>query len=141
SVRISSPNSYIYGLFIADIWAMPHGPTVWPAYWTVRPNWPDGGEIDVIEGNGVGDSTTNQMTLHTSDGCSLDTTFTSQFTGTPTTHLSCASSGDDNNGCGITDFAASAYGHSFNLIGGGVYAHLIEPTGIKIWHFPLTSIP
>ncbi|KAJ7805985.1 glycoside hydrolase family 16 protein [Mycena olivaceomarginata] len=136
SVRISSPNSYTYGLFVADIWAMPHGPTVWPAYWTVGPNWPDSGEID-----GTGDSTTNQMTLHTSGGCSLDTAVTSQFTGTPTTHRSCASSGDDNDGCGITDFAADVYGHSFNLIDGGVYAHLVGPTGIKIWHFPRTSIP
>ncbi|KAJ7722479.1 hypothetical protein B0H14DRAFT_3623826 [Mycena olivaceomarginata] len=66
---------------------------------------------------GVGDPTTNQMTLHTSGGCSLDTAVTSQFTGTPTAHLSCATSGDDNDGCGITFFAADVYGHSFNLIG------------------------
>ncbi|KAJ7820646.1 hypothetical protein B0H14DRAFT_2371943, partial [Mycena olivaceomarginata] len=91
----------------------------WPAYWTVGPNWPDSGEIDVIEASlsGVGDPTTNQMTLHTSGGCSLDTAVTSQFTGTPTAHLSCATSGDDNDGCGITIFAADVYGHSFNLIG------------------------
>ncbi|KAJ7889338.1 glycoside hydrolase family 16 protein [Mycena olivaceomarginata] len=150
SVRISSPNSYTYGLFVADIWAMPHGPTVWPAYWTVGPNWPDSGEIGLRQG--TGDSTTNQMTLHTSGGCSLDTAVTSQFTGTPTTHRSCASSGDDNDGCGITDFAADVYGHSFKphrsaehlghiKIDGGVYAHLVGPTGIKIWHFPRTSIP
>ncbi|KAJ7870211.1 hypothetical protein B0H14DRAFT_2726409, partial [Mycena olivaceomarginata] len=59
----------------------------------------------------------------------------------PQTHLNCASSGDDNDGCGITDFAADVYGHSFNLIDGGVYAHLVGPTGIKIWHFPRASIP
>ncbi|KAJ7255488.1 glycoside hydrolase family 16 protein [Mycena haematopus] len=139
SVRISSPNSYSSGLFIADIWAMPHGPTVWPAYWTVGPNWPNDGEIDVIEG--VGDSTTNQMTLHTSADCSLDTAVTSQFSGKATNHPSCASGGSDNNGCGVTLFGDAVYGHTMNLIAGGVYAHIVAPTGIKIWHFPRTAIP
>ncbi|KAF7370506.1 GH16 domain-containing protein [Mycena sanguinolenta] len=139
SVRISSPNSYSTGLFIADIWAMPHGLTTWPAYWTVGPNWPNGGEIDVIEG--VGNSNTNQMTLHTSSGCSLDTADTSQFSGTPTNHPSCASSGSDNDGCGITSFASNVYGHTFNIIAGGVYAHLVSSSGIKIWQFPRTAIP
>ncbi|KAF7356494.1 GH16 domain-containing protein [Mycena venus] len=139
SVRISSPNSYTYGLFIADIYAMPHGPTVWPAYWTVGPNWPAGGEIDIIEG--VGDSTSNQMTLHTSSDCSLDQGVDSDFTGQATNHPSCASSGSDNDGCGITDFAPHVYGHNFNLLAGGVYAHIVAASGIKIWHFPRTAIP
>ncbi|KAK6974279.1 hypothetical protein R3P38DRAFT_3239573 [Favolaschia claudopus] len=51
-------------LAVNNILAMPHGPSVWPAYWTVGPNWPNSAEIDIIEG--VGDSTTNQMTLYTS---------------------------------------------------------------------------
>ncbi|KAF8216627.1 glycoside hydrolase family 16 protein [Mycena galopus ATCC 62051] len=133
SVRISSPKSYTTGLFIAGNFAMPHGPTTWPAYWTVGPNWPNGGEI--------GDSTTNQMTLHTSSGCSLDTSDKSQFTGTPSDHPSCASSGSDNDGCGITDFGSDVYGHSFNEIAGGVYAHIVASNGISIWRFPRTAIP
>ncbi|KAK7025209.1 GH16 domain-containing protein [Favolaschia claudopus] len=139
SVRISSPNSYTFGLFIADIFAMPHGPSVWPAYWTVGPNWPNGGEIDILEG--VGDSTTNQMTLHTSSDCSLDSSVASQFSGKHTSHLSCASKNGDNDGCGITDFSTHAYGHNFNMIAGGVYAHTVAASGIKIWYFPRTAIP
>ncbi|KAJ7066493.1 glycoside hydrolase family 16 protein [Mycena amicta] len=139
SVRISSPKSYSTGLFIADFWAMPHGPTVWPAYWTVGPNWPAGGEIDIIEG--VGNSATNQMTLHTSGGCTLDTKLASSFTGSHTSTTNCQSGGGNNNGCGITDSAPHAYGHDFNMIAGGVMAHQVTSSGIKIWRFPRTAIP
>ncbi|KAF7308421.1 GH16 domain-containing protein [Mycena chlorophos] len=141
SVRISSPKSYTTGLFIADFWTMPHGPTIWPAYWTVGPNWPNDGEIDIIEG--VGDSTTNQMTLHTSSGCSLDTNtkILAAFTGEHTSSTTCASSGSDNNGCGITDSGSNAYGHEFNIIAGGVMAHVVDSSGISIWRFPRNSIP
>lgn len=34
SVRITSNDNYNDGLFIADFWKMPHGPGVWPAYWS-----------------------------------------------------------------------------------------------------------
>ncbi|KAJ7504283.1 glycoside hydrolase family 16 protein, partial [Mycena galericulata] len=139
SVRISSPNSYSTGLFIADIYAMPHGPTVWPAYWSVGPNWPAGGEIDILEG--VGDSTTNQITLHTSAGCSLDTNDLTAFTGAHTSTTTCESGASNNNGCGVTDSSPAVYGHSFNMIAGGVYAHLVAGSGISVWHFPRTAIP
>ena len=43
----------------------------WTAFWSNGPNWPVGGEIDIIEG--VNDYTNNQTTIHTSDGCSLPT--------------------------------------------------------------------
>lgn len=42
-VRISSKRTYNHGLFIADFFAMPHGCSVWPAYWSVGPNWPSAG--------------------------------------------------------------------------------------------------
>lgn len=46
SVRISSKKLYNGGLFIADFWSTPHGCSTWPAWWSVGPNWPNGGEID-----------------------------------------------------------------------------------------------
>ncbi|KAJ7782005.1 glycoside hydrolase family 16 protein [Mycena maculata] len=139
SVRISSPNSYSTGLFIADMWAMPHGPTVWPAFWAVGPNWPAGGEIDILEG--VGDSTTNQMTLHTSSGCTFDTNDLSAFSGAHTSTTNCLSGATSNNGCGVTDSSANVYGHNFNMVAGGVYATLVEDSGISIWHFQRSAIP
>lgn len=49
SVRIVSKKTYSKGLIIADVYAMPHGCSVWPALWLVGPDWPNGGEIDIIE--------------------------------------------------------------------------------------------
>ena len=48
SVRISSKKTYNGGLFIADFFAMPHGCSVWPAYWSVGPNWPSAGTFHCL---------------------------------------------------------------------------------------------
>lgn len=48
SVRIQTKQTFNGGLFIADFFSMPHGCSVWPAYWSVGPNWPYDGEIDLI---------------------------------------------------------------------------------------------
>jgi hypothetical protein len=51
SIRITTKKTYNGGLFIADFAAMPFGCATWPAYWSYGVgNWPDGGEIDVLEG-------------------------------------------------------------------------------------------
>ncbi|KAF7334141.1 GH16 domain-containing protein [Mycena venus] len=142
SVRISSPKSYTYGLFITDIWAMPHGPTVWPAYWTVGPDWPNNGEIDIIEVKDfISITLVFMLPPWTGRGCFLDTSVASEFTGQQTEHSSCSSSSNDNDGCGVTDSGAHVYGHNFNAIGGGIYAHIVASSGIKIWHFPRNEIP
>lgn len=44
---------------------------VWPSIWTKGNNWPDNGEIDIIEG--VNRMTYNQMALHTQEGCTAAT--------------------------------------------------------------------
>jgi len=136
SVRISTKKTYNGGLFVADFAAMPVGCSVWPAWWSVGPNWPAGGEIDVLEG--VHNQDTNQYTLHTGAGCSLDNTVKTTGRALGTT---CASSGSDNSGCAFKDSDTRSYGRGFNNAGGGVYAHLWDNTGIKIWHFARDEIP
>ena len=96
-----------------------------------------GGEIDILEG--VHDQTTNQYTLHTADGCTTSSANLKVAAALSTTQ--CASSGADNTGCAYIDSDATTYGAGFNLIGGGVYAHLWDSDGIKVWHFPRTAIP
>lgn len=64
SVRITSKNSYTHALIISDIVHMPGGICgTWPAHWTLGPNWPTNGEIDIIEG--VNNAADNLMSLHT----------------------------------------------------------------------------
>lgn len=72
SVRVESKRQYNKGLFIFDVRHTPYGCGTWPALWlTDQSNWPNNGEIDVMEAvNQATDG--NQMTLHTTKGCSVD---------------------------------------------------------------------
>jgi hypothetical protein len=122
---------------------MPHGCGLWPAYWSTGSEWPNDGEIDVVEG--VNNQSTNQMTLHTSAGCRLatrgndyrrDVAFTGKVFGTQ-----CESSDANNNGCGVGDTDDTSFGHWFNMQAGGVWAHRWDSTGITIWRFSRNDIP
>ncbi|KIM34118.1 glycoside hydrolase family 16 protein [Serendipita vermifera MAFF 305830] len=152
SVRITSKKSYNKGLFVFDILRAPHGCAVWPAAWLVGPNWPNGGEIDVIEG--VHDNTVNQVTLHTSSGCMLDTTKSlvggsilaagvdpsNVFTGTPL-QADCDANINSNAGCGVLDFDPLSYGSGLNNAGGAVYTTLWDDSGVRIWFFSRDTVP
>jgi hypothetical protein len=80
------------------------------------------------------------MTLHTSDGCSIDPT---GFSGSLlTSNCYVQASGQDNNaGCGIQATSSNSYGAGFNGAGGGVYATEWTGNAISIWFFPRSSIP
>ncbi|GKZ70348.1 hypothetical protein AnigIFM50267_005986 [Aspergillus niger] len=140
SVRISSDATYNHGLFILDLEHMPGGICgTWPAFWLVGADWPNNGEIDIIEG--VNQQSGNDMTLHTSDGCSISSS--SDFTGSMTTD-NCyvyAAGQSSNAGCGITDPDATSYGTAFNANGGGVFATEWTSDAISIWFFERGSIP
>lgn len=143
SIRITSTKTYDNGsLVIADFAAMAHGCGVWPAYWSVGHPWPDAGEIDIIEG--VNLKPTNQYTLHTGAGsdCVLVTTTSGDAPYTANTlGTECRSSDGSNAGCGFSDPKNTTFGHNFNMAGGGVFVHLLDSAGLKIWHFERPSIP
>ena len=88
SVRISSQTAYGDSAIVLDLAHMPAGCGTWPAFWTLSKNgpWPNGGEIDIIEGMllfsrlssdvahtrvGVNKQDFNQATLHTTPGCQM----------------------------------------------------------------------
>ncbi|KAH8101373.1 concanavalin A-like lectin/glucanase domain-containing protein [Cristinia sonorae] len=137
SVRITTKQSYTGGLVIMDSVHMPTGCGTWPAFWSNGPNWPNGGEIDILEG--VHDYTNNQMTIHTNAGCNLASN--SGFSGDLVGGTNCAALDTGNQGCGIRSKDANSYGAPFNNIGGGVYAMKWDNDGVAVWWFPRNNIP
>lgn len=116
SVRIESKATYDTGLFLFDIIHTPYGCGTWPALWlTDGYNWPNNGEIDVLESNNDG-SHGNEITLHTTKGCNMNVK--RKETGSPV-HTACDNSTNGNSGCGVLG-DSSTYGQEFNQNGGGV---------------------
>jgi len=146
SVRISTTKTWNQGLFIMDLQHMPTGCSTWPSWWLVGPNWPNGGEIDIIEG--VNTMTNDHTTLHTNDGCDMSHESTSLFSGTwakdgNTIASNCyvkAPGQSANQGCSITA-GQNSYGAPLNANGGGVYVTEWNSTLIRMWFFPRDRIP
>jgi hypothetical protein len=120
-----TPRSFTGGLVLMDAVHMPTGCGTWPAWWQNGPNWPYGGEIDILEG--VNAFTENQVSLHTGSGCTMPSNQNDLQLGTLTTgsfnSYDCASYDTSNQGCGVRDQTNdNSYGASFNNVGGGVYA-------------------
>ena len=139
SLRLSSKKVYNHGLIILDLEHMPYGCGTWPAFWTLGPNWPTSGEIDIIEG--VNSQSTNSLTAHTNAGCSI--TNTGAMSGTISTS-SCDVNDPDqatNAGCSIATSNTESYGPGLNAIGGGVYATEWTSNAVSIWFFPRDAIP
>lgn len=115
----------------------PYGCGSWPALWTSDPNnWPTNGEIDVLEA--VNNATTgNQVTLHTTAGCTMSDK--RKETGKVLT-TNCLNSTDSNAGCGVQGTDAS-FGADFNAAGGGVYAMELRAAGIRVWYWLRSAIP
>ncbi|THU91658.1 hypothetical protein K435DRAFT_673740 [Dendrothele bispora CBS 962.96] len=141
SVRITTNSHYDQGMFILDAVHMPTGCGSWPAWWTNGPNWPAGGEIDIIEG--VNDYTNNQATIHTNPGCTItsDKSNLLGITGNVIGGTNCAAAETNNQGCGIRSSSSVSYGAAFNGNGGGVYAMTLNSTGVAIYFFPRGSVP
>lgn len=154
SVRISSEQTWnAGGLFVADVRHTPQGICgTWPALWLVGPDWPNQGEIDIIEG--VDDAQYNSMTLHTGPGCSSSLAQGKQFLGKQITTNCDVSSSGSNTGCSIQSNASQTFsaqgkkmvthptaGEAFNAAGGGVYATLWDSSGVTIWMFPHSAVP
>ncbi|KIW65082.1 hypothetical protein PV04_07366 [Phialophora macrospora] len=140
SVRLTSKKSYTHGLIVLDLSHMPGGICgTWPAFWTVGPNWPNAGEIDIIEG--VNSQRANSMALHTGQGCSVSNN--GLFSGrvsTPNCDVNAAGQ-PGNAGCAILTPNDQSYGTGFNQGQGGVYATEWTSQAINIWFFPRGAIP
>ena len=122
SVRIQTQFSFTGGLLIMDSVHMPTGCSVWPAFWTNGQQWPNTGEIDIVEG--VNDYTNNQATVHTGVGCQLPSSNVTQLgiSGAVVGGTNCAALQTGNQGCGVRASQTNSFGAAFNNNGGGVFA-------------------
>lgn len=57
-VSTRGKRTFVYGKFEARLW-LPAGEGLWPAFWLVGENWPEDGEIDVLEAYGTDRCTFN----------------------------------------------------------------------------------
>ncbi|KAF8531330.1 concanavalin A-like lectin/glucanase domain-containing protein [Gautieria morchelliformis] len=135
SVRITSNDFYDLGsIWIFDAIHLPFGCSVWPAWWTKGPLWPNDGEIDIIENINL--ATKNQMALHTTPGCNR--TSDPNQSGTAGINNADCSPGS---GCVIGDPDPRSWGQSFAAAGGGVWATQFDVQGIFIWFWSRADVP
>eukprot|EP01039_Chlorochromonas_danica_P011075 gene11075-12334_t len=137
SVRLESKDRYTHGLFVIDLMHMPHGCGTWPAFWTCGSDWPNNGEIDIIEQ--VHDETVNLQTLHTSPNCAMPDWSSASFTGSWAS-TNCDVYANNNAGCSIVG-NANSFGSAFNANKGGVYAMEWTDSFIQVFFFPRDRVP
>lgn len=159
SIRLEGKRRYNSGLFIFDLRHMPTGCGVWPAFWlTDEENWPNNGEIDVVEGINI--QSVAKTALHTSESCSMyahvppyaktgvwdsATGLPNTWTGNPDleTHVpadNCWILGPHqwaNQGCVAVDSRNDTLGEPVNQAGGATYVLEWDPANryIKSWVF------
>ncbi|KAI8972244.1 concanavalin A-like lectin/glucanase domain-containing protein [Trametes punicea] len=131
SVRISSLKAYDEAVVVLDLKHMPEGCGTWPAFWSLSEQgpWPEGGEIDIIEG--VNQNKENLASLHTTPNCTMLPP--RAMTGTATS-TNCDASVNFNQGCGVSFVKPASYGSEFNSAGGGFFVMVRTKTeGVRIW--------
>lgn len=92
------------------------------AIWFTGSNWPADGEIDVVEG--VGLTTMNVMSTHTSAGCNQQSGgFSGSFMMNDNSkRANCDALATGDQGCGVRSLSKTSFGVPFNSQGGGVFA-------------------
>lgn len=133
SVRIESKRKYQTHLQVLDVAHMPEGKSTWPAYWMVGADWPNKGELDIVEG--ANDLGPNLMSLHTGPNCSMPAAnqWLSSHKGTIKAVDCYAFANPSNTGCGVWGDSKRDFGPAFNAAGGGWFVTERRPQYIKIW--------
>jgi len=124
-------------LVMFDALHMPYGCSVWPAFYLLGNNWPNNGEIDIIEN--VNLATSAQYSLHTLNGCKHPGNADGQTGNVVSTD--CWNVTNGNQGCIVRESQQNSFGQGFASIGGGGFATLFDKNGVKVWFFPRSSLP
>ncbi|KAI0777301.1 concanavalin A-like lectin/glucanase domain-containing protein [Trametes elegans] len=133
TVRITTKDFFDFGsLWVFDATHLPYGCSVWPAFWSKGPKWPDNGEIDIVEGINL--MKDNQMAVHTTWGC----TTSDSIVQTGNIGVTDCSQGA---GCTVHENKANSFGEGFANAGGGVWATQYDVAGIFIWYWSRPDVP
>ncbi|EIW55456.1 uncharacterized protein TRAVEDRAFT_59797 [Trametes versicolor FP-101664 SS1] len=133
TIRLTTKDLYDYGsLWVFDATHLPYGCSVWPAFWTKGPNWPFDGEIDIVEGINL--MTSNQMAVHTTQGCKTDNSIVQSGT---IGFTDCS----QGSGCTVHETKPNSFGANFGENGGGVWATQYDVAGVFIWYWPRADVP
>ncbi|KAI6026144.1 glycoside hydrolase family 16 protein [Pisolithus microcarpus] len=142
SFRLQSNAQYTTHVAVFDIAHMPQGCGTWPAISEVGANWPNEGEVDIVEG--VDNQSPNLSSLHTSAIMSAGQQISDNILHNSTsTGTNCDVYETNNSGCGVQTNDINSFGPDFNGIGGGWYAIERTSTFIKIyfWERGSSSVP
>ncbi|KAL0946423.1 hypothetical protein HGRIS_012646 [Hohenbuehelia grisea] len=132
SVRIRSNKVFTSHVAVFNIRHMPEACASWPAVWeTNESTWPNGGEIDILEG--VNNQPPNAAVLHTNAGCTISGS--RPMTGVSTGD-NCDGDATGGAGCGVHVADDRSYGPAFNANGGGWYAVERTNEAIKVFFWP-----
>ncbi|KAK0487139.1 glycoside hydrolase family 16 protein [Armillaria novae-zelandiae] len=122
TVRIASKDRYGVGsIWLADMYHVPYGCSVWPAWWSQAPDWPTGGWLYTPESGCTQVDPVQSSTLINSTDCNYEA--------------------NSNSGCVVTDPSKASYGANFASSQGGVFVTEYAETGISIWFFSRSSVP
>ncbi|KAI1790516.1 concanavalin A-like lectin/glucanase domain-containing protein [Ganoderma leucocontextum] len=137
SVKINTHDFFSIGsVFVLDAVHIPFGCSVWPSFWTKGPNWPAGGEIDIMEL--VNLAADNQMTLHATAGCTQPANVMQLG---KTSGTDCSQGVNSSIGCTVIESQPNNAGADFASAGGGVWAAQFDVSGIFVWFWSRNSIP
>ncbi|GAA5954008.1 hypothetical protein JCM21900_005379 [Sporobolomyces salmonicolor] len=121
AIKLTSKQTYQDGLYVWDVQKMPQVCGSWPAIWSSGADWPNQGEIDVVEAGSNG--YTGVKMLATTQG------------------LDCDADATSSQGCGFRTTRNDTAGPGANANGGGVYALEWSSAGLKAWFFARDDVP
>ncbi|GAA5839011.1 hypothetical protein JCM5353_001953 [Sporobolomyces roseus] len=140
AVRLVSKQRYTEGLYVWDVERMPQVCGAWPAIWSTGENWPNGGEIDIVEY--VSHQSMNSFSVHTGEGCWAGSSgYTGRAMLATQNALNCNADATAAQGCGFRTHRDNTAGIGANKNGGGVYVLEWSGAGIKAWMFDRDSVP
>ncbi|TFY63493.1 hypothetical protein EVG20_g6292 [Dentipellis fragilis] len=133
SIRITSQDTYGVGsLWIIDLTHIPFGCSVWPAFWTKGPLWPDNGEIDIIEAINVRAVPVPVLVPYRHPVLTSDTQIGHEPQSTGSQGPTDCSLGS---GCVVSETKPNSFNEGFAQAGGGVFATQFDVSGIFMWYW------